>query len=53
MEFKFEHKAYEKGIKDVQKIDRKIKWKKVDKDLYSAMVQPDIDQLKSQLINNE
>jgi hypothetical protein len=53
MEFKFEHKAYEKGIKDVQKIERKIKWKKVDKDLYSAMVQPDIDQLKSQLINNE
>jgi hypothetical protein len=26
---------------------------KVDKDLYSAMVQTDIDQLKSQLINNE
>ena len=53
MEFKFEHKAYEKGSKDVQKIERKIKWEKVDIDLYSAMVQIDIDQLKSQLINNE
>jgi endonuclease/exonuclease/phosphatase family metal-dependent hydrolase len=53
MEFKFEYKAYEKGNKDVQKIERKIKWEKVDKDLYSAMVQIDIDQLKSQLINNE
>ena len=53
MEFKFEYKAYEKGNKDVQKIERKIKWEKVDKDLYSAMVQTDIDQLKSQLINNE
>jgi hypothetical protein len=46
MEFKFEYKAYEKGSKDVQKIERKIKWEKVDKDLYSAMVQTDIDQLK-------
>ena len=53
MEFKFEYKAYEKGNKDVQKIERKIKWEKVDADLYSAMVQTDIDQLKSQLINNE
>ena len=53
MEFKFEYKGYEKGSKDVQKIERKIKWEKVDKDLYSAMVQTDIDQLKSQLINNE
>jgi hypothetical protein len=51
MEFKFDYKAYEKGSKDVQKIEREIKWEKVDKDLYSAMVQPDIDQLKSQLIN--
>jgi hypothetical protein len=53
MEFKYEYKAYEKGSKDVQKIERKIKWEKVDTDLYSAMVQTDIDQLKSQLINNE
>ena len=53
MEFKFEYKAYEKGSKVVQKMERKIKWEKVDKDLYSAMVQTDIDQLKSQLINNE
>jgi hypothetical protein len=53
MEFRFEYEAYEKGSKDVQKIERKIKWEKVDKDLYSAMVQTDIDQLKSQLINNE
>ena len=53
MEFKFEYKAYEKGSKDVQKIERKIKWEKVDKDLYSAMVQTDIGKLKSQLINNE
>ena len=53
MEFKFEYRAYEKGSKDVQKIEMKIKWEKVDKDLYSAMVQTDIDQLKSQLINNE
>jgi hypothetical protein len=43
MEFKFEYKAYEKGNKDVQKIERKIKWEKVDKDLYSAMVQTEID----------
>jgi hypothetical protein len=42
MEFKFEHKAYEKGNKDVQKIERKIKEEKMDKDLYSAMVQTDI-----------
>ena len=34
MEFKFDYKAYEKGSKDVQKIERKIKWEKVDKDLY-------------------
>jgi hypothetical protein len=53
MEFKFEYKAYEKGNKDVQTIERKIKWGKVDKDLNSAMVQTDIDQLKSQLINKE
>ena len=53
MEFKFEYKAYEKGNKDVQTIERKIKWVKVDKDLNSAMVQTDIDQLKSQLINKE
>ena len=53
MEFKFEYKAYEKGNKDVQTIERKIKWQKVDKDLNSAMVQTDIDQLKSQLINKE
>ena len=42
MEFKFEYRAYEKGSKDVQKIEMKIKWEKVDKDLYSAMVQTDI-----------
>jgi hypothetical protein len=53
MEFKFEYEAYEKGSKDVQKIERKIKWEKVDKDLYLAMVQTDIDQLENQLINNE
>ena len=53
MEFRFEYEAYERGSKDVQKIERKIKWEKVDKDLNSAMVQTDIDQLKSQLINNE
>ena len=53
MEFKFEYKAYEKVNKDVQKIERKIKWEKVDNDLYSATVQTDIDQLQSQLINNE
>jgi hypothetical protein len=53
MEFKFEYKAYEKGNKDVQTIERKIKWGKVDKDLNLAMVQTDIDQLKSQLINKE
>jgi hypothetical protein len=47
------YKAYEKGSKDVQKIERKIKWEKVDKDLYSAKVQTDIDQLKSQIINNK
>jgi hypothetical protein len=39
MEFKFDYKACEKGSKDVQKIERKIKWEKVDKDLYLAMVQ--------------
>jgi hypothetical protein len=33
MEFKFEHKAYEKGNKDVQKKERKIKWEKMDKEL--------------------
>jgi hypothetical protein len=53
MEFKFDYKAYEKGSKDVQKIERKIKWEKVDKDLYSSKVQTDIDQLKSQIINNK
>jgi hypothetical protein len=53
MEFKFEYKTYEKGNKDVQKIERKIKWEKVDKDLYSSKVQTDIDQLKSQIINNK
>ena len=53
MEFKFEYKAYEKGSKDIQKIEWKIKWEKVDKDLYLAKVQTDIDQLESQLINNE
>jgi hypothetical protein len=40
MELKFEHKAYEKGNKDVQKIERKIKGEKMDKDLYSAIVIP-------------
>jgi hypothetical protein len=41
------------GFPLFQKIERKFKWEKVDKDLYSAMVQTDIYQLKSQLINNE
>jgi hypothetical protein len=39
MVFKFEHKAYKNESKNVQKIERKIKWEKVDKDLYMAMVQ--------------
>jgi hypothetical protein len=33
MVFKFEHKAYKNESKNVQKIERKIKWEKVDKDL--------------------
>jgi hypothetical protein len=37
--FKFEHKAYKIESKNVQKTERKIKWEKVDKDLYMAMVQ--------------
>jgi hypothetical protein len=50
MEFKFDYKACEKGSKDVQKIERKIKWEKVDKDLYLAMVQTDIDQLENEIV---
>ena len=34
MVFKSEHKMYKNESKNVQKIERKIKWEKVDKDLY-------------------
>ena len=34
MVFKFEHKAYKNESKNVQKIERRIKWEKVDKDIY-------------------
>ena len=36
--FKFEHKAYKIESKNVQKTERKIKWEKVDKDLYNKNV---------------
>ena len=38
MVFKFEHKAYKNESKNVEKIERKIKWEKVDKDLYNKNV---------------
>ena len=53
MVFKFEHKAYKNESKNVQKIERKIKWEKVDKDLYMAMVQTNTEQLQNQLANSE
>ena len=46
MVFKFEHKAYKNESKNVQKIERKIKWEKMDKDLYMAMVQTNTEQYK-------
>jgi hypothetical protein len=53
MVFKFEHKAYKNESKNVQKIERKIKWEKVDKDLYMTMVQTNTEQLQNQLANSE
>jgi hypothetical protein len=40
-------------VKNVQKIERKIKWEKVDKNLYMAMVQTNTEQLQNQLTNSE
>jgi hypothetical protein len=53
MVFKFEHKAYKNESKNVQKIERKIKWEKMDKDLYMAMVQTNTEQLQNPLTNSE
>ena len=53
MVFKFEHKAYKNESKNDQKIERQIKWEKVDKDLYMAMVQTNTEQLQNQLANSE
>ena len=53
MVFKFEHKAYKNESKNVQKIERKIKLEKVDKDLYMAVVQTNTEQLQNQLTNSE
>jgi hypothetical protein len=53
MVFKFEHKSYKNESKNVQKIERKTKWEKVDKDLYMAMVQTSTEQLQNQLTNSE
>jgi hypothetical protein len=40
-------------VKNVQKIERKIKWEKVDNNLYMAMVQTNTEQLQNQLTNSE
>ena len=53
MVFKFEHKSYKNGSRNVQEIERKTKWEKVDKDLYMAMVQASTEQLQNQLTNSE
>ena len=37
----------------MKKIERKIKWEKVDKDLYMTMVQTNTEQLQNQLANSE
>jgi hypothetical protein len=39
----FGYKAYKIESKNVQKTEGKIKWEKVDKDLYMAMVQTNTD----------
>ena len=53
MVFKFEHKSYKNESRNVQEIERKTKWEKVDEDLYMAMVQTSTEQLQNQLTNSE